>query len=716
VINEERQHIRLYRNSDLCVAALTRANVGFSTDPTLSAHHNACLYLASMPVWLYHCRPLNTAFHNLALNPPSVPGCVRQLLGLGLNFCPRTLYPTASKDTMIQRFNTDVLTKVFFTGEEPLPPNQLFIRSDWNPPFHQIPTSIHLRLADFSMAYQSLYTQRRHCSTNLLPVQTTALTLLRKNPNFIVFKTDKNLGPAITERHNYICTAIRDHLSTETYKQISADDIHGGIQTVRNLAGLFIWEHFKDDKDPNKKFLLRSLDVKDPFAYFYLLAKVHKSPWTTRPIVSVSGSLLHGIGRWLDKQLQVIVTALPYVLRSSFDLVKEIRQLPPLPPNARLFTCDATSMYTNIDRYHAIGVIFTFFRTRLPILLPNCQLNLEAILDAIRLVMSNNYFKFGDTFWKQICGTAMGTPPAPMYATLYFAIHEMDIIPTFPSLWFYRRYIDDGFGIWIPNNSNHPSALTDDQQWLLFQQAFNNFGQLRWTFSPRTTTADYLDLTLRIHQNTIDYSLFEKILNLYLYLPAHTAHPPGVLNGTIAGMLTRIFRLTANIDRSFRMVKNLFRRLCQRGYRSDVLRPLFEKHLTRTYNKVMKELTQSNITTSLSVDPTPVPTPPQSLFLHCPYHPANPPPAAIHHLFNKVFNPIGDIPLADLKNMDHVPFGPSRLILAHHRPRNLGNHLAPRRLHDSAWPVSSYLTVDSASGINPNPNPTPTRALPSQDV
>jgi hypothetical protein len=63
--------------------------------------------------------------------------------------------------------------------------------------------------------------------------------------------------------------------------------------------------------------------------------------------------------------------------------------------------------------------------------------------------MNNNVFKFGDLFFKQKNGTAMGFPPAPVYANLYFGAHEHDQLPKWEEfLDFYVRYIDDIFGIW----------------------------------------------------------------------------------------------------------------------------------------------------------------------------------------------------------------------------------------------------------------------------
>ena len=52
--------------------------------------------------------------------------------------------------------------------------------------------------------------------------------------------------------------------------------------------------------------------------------------------------------------------------------------------------------------------------------------------------------------WCLISGTAMGTPPAPAWATIFYALHENKMVPRWSqNLMFYKRFIDDVIGIWL---------------------------------------------------------------------------------------------------------------------------------------------------------------------------------------------------------------------------------------------------------------------------
>ena len=82
---------------------------------------------------------------------------------------------------------------------------------------------------------------------------------------------------------------------------------------------------------------------------FYLTIKVHKIPCVTRQIVACSGSLLYHLGIWVDMHLQKVATTRKTYLKNSHQLKILLMNLGHLPRGARLFTSDATSMYTNIN-------------------------------------------------------------------------------------------------------------------------------------------------------------------------------------------------------------------------------------------------------------------------------------------------------------------------------------------------------------------------------
>jgi hypothetical protein len=96
---------------------------------------------------------------------------------------------------------------------------------------------------------------------------------------------------------------------------------------------------------------------------------------------------------------------------------------------------------------------------------------------------------------------------------------------------------------------------------------------------------------LHIHPSSrITTSLYEKVLNLHLYLSPLSAHPPGLLSGLVHGMLYRIILLTSNLPNSQKDIQKFYFRLRNRYPRSQLL-PLFRS----AYKKITRRLHPSTL-------------------------------------------------------------------------------------------------------------------------
>ena len=66
-----------------------------------------------------------------------------------------------------------------------------------------------------------------------------------------------------------------------------------------------------------------------------------------------------------------------------------------------------------------------------------------------------------------------------------------------------------------------------------FKREIDDYHGLKWIFSPRCKRVDFLDITISLDDNMkLTTTLFEKLLNLYLYIPPHSTHPPRRANRT----------------------------------------------------------------------------------------------------------------------------------------------------------------------------------------
>ena len=138
------------------------------------------------------------------------------------------------------------------------------------------------------------------------------------------------------------------------------------------------------------------------------------------------------------------------------------------------------------------------------------KLPINLVLDLLQIVMTNNYCEFGECDWLQLVGTAMGTPAACVYTILYYRWHEIQkILPKFPGLRYFKRFIDNIFGIWIASTR---------EQWELFKTTLQLFGPspLIWNVGELGTKVTILDLNLEIVGIHINTTTHHKPMNLYL--------------------------------------------------------------------------------------------------------------------------------------------------------------------------------------------------------
>ena len=242
------------------------------------------------------------------------------------------------------------------------------------------------------------------------------------------------------------------HLSNPLHYQILLEqEANNLISQIHCKIHTWISKNRKFLDDDAIKYIYdrTSKNSKDPHGYLYLLYKVHKNPVKTCPVISDCGSITYALGKWVDIMLHSIAQGMQTYLKYSLEL-KQILDNTTVTPGAWGFTCNAESMYTNIDTENALHIIAKLLHN------PETQrkyphYHANTLIEALEIVMRNNTFKCGDIIAQQLSGMAMGKPCAPPWATIFKGWHKNKTIKKYrPNLQIYLRYLDDIFAIWTP--------------------------------------------------------------------------------------------------------------------------------------------------------------------------------------------------------------------------------------------------------------------------
>jgi len=185
---------------------------------------------------------------------------------------------------------------------------------------------------------------------------------------------------------------------------------------------------------------------------------------------------------------------------------------------------------------------------------------------------------------------------------------------------------------------------------------------LEWDVSDLKRSVNFLDLTITITpEGYVQTKTYQKEMNLYLYIPPSSAHPPGAFKGLVFGNLQTYWLQNSKKEDFIAIARSFAQHLIARGFSPQLVDTL--------YREAGRRLDEANQRRLLN-GPLPKPTKDDhrdTLFLHWRYHPRDISRQAIRQAY-------------DATCAGHTGF--ARLIIAYSRPKNLRDALMKTQMDE----------------------------------
>ena len=338
-------------------------------------------------------------------------------------------------------------------------------------------------------------------------------------------------------------------------------------------------------------------------AELYGLPKTHKSDAPLRPIVSACGDPLDKLAWFLERIITRLLAFVPAHLTNTDDYLHRLRTQFPLglPAGAILFSVDVTNLYGNIPTSEAITATLGLIKKHLD-KIDTYGLSVEDIETLLRHCLNNNYVRFGQKYFKQTVGVAMGSRIAPPLAIVFMNAVE-SLIRTSQNSQYkpitYMRYIDDVLGVWT-----HGADRLDE-----YFQFLNEFHPaLKFTIERTDKTQNrcipYLDTMISVQEDgTYSTELFIKPMAAPIIIHYSSAHPMQCKLSVLHSQLLRAKRLGSDgqaQERGMMIIEALFR---HNGYPNKLIQRTKHKimHHKQKYRRQDTTGRRANDTTYISL-------------------------------------------------------------------------------------------------------------------
>ncbi|KDN33143.1 hypothetical protein RSAG8_13767, partial [Rhizoctonia solani AG-8 WAC10335] len=402
--------------------------------------------------------------------------------------------------------------------------------------------------------------------------------------NLILVPSDKNLGCALITKDWYLEQAMVHLSNVNSYRKVEQNEAIEFINEQAMACEALGFHPYVCTRENGK--ILRSQKSKWIIQYveklkkdatpvllatprFYVIPKIHKSPWKGRPIVPAHSAVHSPAAKLTSMMLKPLVKRQPYIIHGSKDFIQKVSQIRWFrEEKSRIFIVggDIEAYYPNVPKGRASQIVKEMMDQD-----PRQSENdfgsfFEECLDTADKTV---VMRFQDDWYIQTDGLSMGVAHAPDMANLYGSYFENQIIPTLgEDILYYGRYIDDVFFVVRANNAETASKLCKN----LIIEGVN----IVW--EPPKQYGVFLDVRLWIGDNTLEFRPHRKDGNHLERVPWISAHPLDVKKGTFMGELSRLATLCSNDVLYYEACIDLRSLYIRRGYPVNLVKSWYNTY------------------------------------------------------------------------------------------------------------------------------------------
>ena len=271
---------------------------------------------------------------------------------------------------------------------------------------------------------------------NLTKDEQQALKRLKNDNNIVILPADKGRVTVVMDQTDYFDKMDALVNDKQTYEELKRDPTPA---LQRKLNSKILTLKKTDAIDTQRYYRLRCSVPQPP--KLYGLPKLHKPGIPMRPIVSFCGSPTYQLSKCLTTILQPLTDKSRRKLQSTENFIDAIKTVQ-IPDDYKLVSFDVKSLFTSIPLQLALHCTETAIQqstVKLP--LPT-----EDIMDLLNLCLTSTYFQYNGKHYKQLHGTAMGSPVSVVVAEIVMQhVEERALATCRQTIPLWLGYVDDTF-------------------------------------------------------------------------------------------------------------------------------------------------------------------------------------------------------------------------------------------------------------------------------